>query len=140
MPGKGFLILDHPADIGIEAYGENLAEAFEQAAVALTSIILDVSTVRESGKRNVRLNADDQGQLLVKWLTEILYLYDGKRFVGCRFEIERLTAESLQATIHGEMFDPKKHVTRLDVKAVTYHQLQVTESEKRTSVRVFLDV
>ena len=47
MTSPGFMILDHPADLGIEAYGQTLAESFEQAALGLISVILDPATVRQ---------------------------------------------------------------------------------------------
>jgi SHS2 domain-containing protein len=83
----GFVILDHPADLGIEARGRTLAEAFEQAAIALMSIILDLTTVEPKELRRVQLKATDQEQLLVRWLEELLYLYDGENFVGSKFVI-----------------------------------------------------
>ena len=140
MAQKGFKILDHPADLGVEAFGKDLKEAFEQAAVALMSIILDLSSIEGRVSRIVKVSATDYEHLLVKWLTEVLYLYDGKRFAGCRFEVRQLTVTGLKAIIYGELFDPKRHPTKLDVKAVTYHQIQVTKNENEARVRVFLDI
>ena len=136
---EGFKILEHPADLGIEAYGKDLREAFEQAAVALMSIILDLSSIKHRQSMTVELSATDYEHLLVKWLTEVLYLYDGKGFVGNAFHISELGPTHLKATIMGEQFDHEKHPTLLDVKAVTYHQLLVKENGEGL-VRVFLDI
>lgn len=140
MERKGFRILDHPADLGIEAYGASLAEAFEQAATALISLILEVSSIQYRESKTIELSGTDHEHLLVKWLAEVLYLYDGEGFVGGRFEVYELTETHLKATLHGEKFDPKKHPTKLDIKAVTYHQLQIVTDPDRAAVRVFLDV
>ena len=136
----GFVILDHPADLGIEARGQTLAEAFEQAAIALMSIILDLTTVEPKEFREVRLKATDQEQLLVKWLEELLYLYDGENFAGSKFVIEELGPNHLNASVRGEPFSEAKHLTRLDVKAITYHQLLVQQNQEGGRVRVFLDI
>ena len=136
----GFALIDHPADLGIEAWGRTLAEAFEQSALGLISVILDVVTVEASESREISLQGSDPEHLLVKWLTEILYLYDGQRFVCARFEIVELTPRELRAKILGEPFSEEKHTTRLDVKAITYHQLLVQGSEQGGRVRVFLDI
>ncbi len=56
----GYLILDHPADLGIEARGETLSEAFEQAARGLTSVIIDPDTIRPEESRPVRIEAGDR--------------------------------------------------------------------------------
>jgi SHS2 domain-containing protein len=140
MQNKGFRILDHPADLGVEAFGSNLAEAFEQAAVALMSIILELSTVRELQTRTIELSAGDHGHLLVKWLTEVLYLYDGEGFVAGRFKIGRLTPTHLDAKVYGELFYPERHITKLDVKAITYHQLEVNENANAARVKAFFDI
>jgi len=135
-----FTILEHPADLGIEARGASLAEAFQNAAVGLMSIILDLSTVELHEQRVVALSGSDHEQLLVKWLSEILYLYDGQGFVCKEFIVHHLTSTSINATVRGEMFSSKEHMTHMDVKAVTYHQLVVREDNQRGLVRVFLDI
>lgn len=136
----GYKILEHPADMGIEAYGKNLKEAFEQSAIALMSIILDTSNIETAETRLVEIYASDYEQLLVKWLAEILYLYDGNDFVAGKFEINTLTKEYLNATVGGEKFNNAKHPTKMDVKAITYHQILVQENEEGGLVRVFIDI
>lgn len=136
----GFTILEHPADMGIEATGETLAEAFEQAALGMMSIILDVSSVEKKETRSIHLQAGDIEQLLVKWLTEILYLYDGQQFVPCSFSIHTLNETKLEAIISGELLQPEKHQTKLDVKAVTYHQIFIHNENDNALVRVYFDI
>ncbi|HXG00775.1 MAG TPA: archease [Bacteroidota bacterium] len=135
-----FRILEHPADLGIEAHGSTLEEAFAQAAVGLVSIILDPATVEPRQAKEVHLRGTDLEQLLVKWLSEIVYLYDGQGFVGKEFEIVRLTENELDAKVRGEPIDLQKHRTRLDVKAVTYHQLQIQHTDHGFRVQVYLDI
>jgi len=137
---RGYHFIDHPADLGIEANGESLIEAFEQAAIGLMSTILDVELVQCRDSRVISLQATDREHLLVKWLTEILYLYDGMKFAAARFQIDELTSTSLSAKALGEPFSEGRHVTRLDVKAITYHQLLCEENEAGARVRVFLDI
>ena len=136
----GYRLLDHPADLGIEAYGSSLIEAFEQAALGLISTILDVESVECRDRQVISLQAADPEQLLVKWLTEILYLYDGAKFVAARFQIDELTSTALSAQVFGEPFSQDRHLTRLDVKAVTYHQLLCEDNEAGARVQVFLDI
>jgi SHS2 domain-containing protein len=136
----GYHLIDHPADLGIEAFGQNLIEAFEQAGLGLMSVILDVDSVELQESRELALQASDLEHLLVKWLTEILYLYDGDSFVVARFQISELSPQHMRATVTGECFSEKKHVTRLDVKAITYHQLSVEQDDEGGRVRVFLDI
>ena len=135
-----YTILGHPADMGVEASGRSLAEAFEQAAHGLMSIILDISSVEPLESRQIELTASDPEQLLVRWLSEILYLYDGGRFACREFTIYELSKNRLRANVQGEEFSEERHPTRTDVKAVTYHQLCVHEGDHGATVRVFLDI
>src|ERR1700690_3591089 len=122
MQRPAYTILDHPSDLGIEACGETLPEVFRQAALALMSVIVDPSTVSTREARDVELSASDVEQLLVRWLGEILYLYDGRRFVCKDCIVRALSSTLLAATVYGEEFAPSRHRTRVDGKAGTYHQ------------------
>lgn len=136
----GYLILDHPADLGIEARGKTLAAAFEQAACGLVSVIVDPDSVRPVESRSVTIEAGDHQQLLVRWLTEVLYLYDGLKFFPRDFKIGRLSSRVLEAQVRGEPFDRRRHLIRLDVKAITYHQLEIHRRGSGHGLQVFLDI
>jgi SHS2 domain-containing protein len=132
--------LDHPSDIGIEAHGATRADAFSRAAAALISLLIDPSSISGTQQRSVTLSATDEEQLLVRWLSEVLFLYDGLKFVSKEFAFSSCTATALEARVMGEAYDPGRHLPRTDIKAVTYHQLAVWHDEAGWGVRVFLDV
>ncbi|HEY4644253.1 MAG TPA: archease [Bacteroidota bacterium] len=135
-----YSILEHPADLGIEARGRSLREAFEEAAVALTSIIVDIDSVSVKVDRDLTVDAGDIESLLVRWLSELLYLYDGEGFLCKEATVRQFSPTRLDATIRGEPLSEGKHRMRTDVKAVTYHQLLVREDENGGYVRVYLDI
>jgi SHS2 domain-containing protein len=135
-----YTLIEHPADLGIEAKGETLTLAFIQVAYGLISVIVDPSTVDLKLSEHIHLFAEDEEQLLVKWLSEILYLYDGKKFMTGEIQIELRDQKELKAIVRGEYFSESKHKTRMDVKAVTYHQLVVKEKNGEGFIRVFLDI
>jgi SHS2 domain-containing protein len=137
---SGFRILEHPSDMGIEASGADLSEAFRQAAFGLISIIVDPSSVQSSVRKEIVIEGSDIENLLVLWLSELLYLYDGQDFVVGSIDISELSLTRLRAILHGEYVDEKKHRLRMDVKAVTYHQLGVSQGCGGATVRVFLDI
>lgn len=136
----GYTILEHPADIGIEAVGQNFCEAFEKAAEGLMSIIVDLDTVECTEKRTIVIDAADIEQLVVRWLGEILYLYDGELFLSKKYAIESMSNQHLTATVCGEYLQSAKHTMKLDVKAITYHQLFVGYENAEAVVRVYLDI
>jgi len=137
---SGFRLLEHPSDVGIEAFAPTLGEAFAAAGRGLMSIILDPAAVDPCEAREISLQASDVEQLLVRWLSEILYLYDGGGFASREFAVDRIGPAGLHALVRGERFDPQRHSTRMDVKAVTYHQLAVRSGAEGWVARVFLDI
>lgn len=137
---RGYRILEHPADIGIEASGNSLSEAFEYAALGLTSIIVEPASVDPSEQRFVSLKGSDPENLLVKWLSEIIYLYDGEDFLLSDVNVHRLAQGELEAKLSGEKIIEGKHKLKMDVKAITYHQLKVDETPEGVLIRVFLDI
>lgn len=136
----GFRILEHPADVGIEATGATLKEAFENAALGLLSMITDIESIDPSEERYLQLKGTDIQNLLVKWLSEILYLYDGENFLVGEVEIESILPTRLEAIVRGESVDEARHPMKMDIKAVTYHQLKVQEKKDGCLIRVFFDI
>ena len=136
--GRGFTIIDHPSDVGVHAWGATLSEAYEEAAAGMLSLIVDGPSVHAAEERTVTLSSADAEQLLVQWLSELLYLYDGEHFITAAATIDRLSHTRLHATIAGERADARRHHWLTDIKAVTYHQLAVDETHH--AVRVFFDV
>ena len=72
---KKYTLIDHTADIGIKAYGKSLSEAFENAAKGMFDIITDNSDIDSVGQYDIELSADDLEQLLVDFLSDLLYFF-----------------------------------------------------------------
>ncbi len=136
---KTYELIDHTADVGIKAYGKTLDEAFEHAAKGLFDIITDSSVIAPVQEVKVSLPAAPSlEQLLVDWLSELVFLNGAKDLVFGTFKV-KITGTSLAAVVSGEEFDLKKHRMGTEVKAVTYHMLEV-HSQPPYWVQVLLDI
>jgi SHS2 domain-containing protein len=135
-----FEILEHTADIGFRARGRTLAEVFAQAAEALAAIALELDNVRPEQAWPVSATGEDLESLLVNWLSEVLYLIDGKQFAPRRFSVRELTANAVKGEASGEPRDPARHRAKLVVKGVTYHQLGIRKDDRGWSAEVYLDI
>ncbi len=140
MTEPGYRILDHPSDAGIEARGKNLKEAFEFAARGMMSIIVDPESVGAKERKSMKATGTDPENLLVRWLSDILFQYDGNGFLVSDVEVREISANALTADLRGESLNPGKHKLRTDIKAVTYHQLKVEMTGEGCLVRVFFDL
>jgi SHS2 domain-containing protein len=134
-----FEVLDHTADVGIEAYGADDGKAFANAARGMFSLMVDLETVRETQHRDIEVTAPDQESLLVAWLSELLYLFDAQNLLFRRFDISLLAETGVRARAYGEPVDRSRHEIKIGVKAVTFHMLSIVRSDG-TRVRVLFDI
>lgn len=137
---KRYELIDHTADVGVKAYGKDISECFENAARGMFDIITDKSEVESTGQYNVELEADNLEQLLVDWLSELLFLHSAKNLVFGFFKVEvDEKKSSLKGTFYGEKFNLSKHKVGAEIKAVTYHILEV-KNKKPFHVQVLFDI
>ncbi len=134
-----FEVIEHTADVGIIAYGRSLEELFANAAIGMMSFLIDLASVRLVQQRTVTADADDREGLLIAWLNELLVLLNADGFVPGRFTVRDLTDTQLRAEVAGEPVDPTRHHFHLDVKAATYHSLEIKQ-DGLWQARVIFDV
>jgi len=137
---RGHRLLEHTADMGIEASGATLEELFAEAAYGLMEIIAGAPQGLCREERSVVVEGGDEAELLVNWLNEILYLFEMRRFFPVDFEVEGVAWNRLHARVRGETFDPERHPVEREVKAVTYHQLEVKKIDGFWQARVYVDL
>jgi len=136
----GYRILEHPADVGIESWGLTFPEALSMAVSGMVSVLIDPATVDPVEQRIIEVSADDNEVLVVRVLSEILFLFDGARFAPKSLHVQSYSEMSVRGFVSGEPLQPMKHEIRLDVKAVTYHQLSVTHLPEGITIKVYLDI
>jgi SHS2 domain-containing protein len=135
-----FRILEHPADIGFEAFGGTCKEAFANAARALFHLMVDLDSIEPRAEVAVQLEGADLPSLLVNWLSELLYLHDAEGWLFSEFEVQRLDEHSLVAQARGERYDRARHRATLQVKAITYHQLKLEKTAEGWYAVVYVDI
>ncbi|MEW5759702.1 MAG: archease [Candidatus Thermoplasmatota archaeon] len=130
-------LIEHTADIGIKAYGKNLEEAFENSAFGMFKLITDTE-IKNVGEVIIKLESEEIDDLLVKFLSELLFLYQTELYIFSEFDVKLKKNDKyyLEAKARGETL--KNHECINDIKAVTYHMLEV--NEKEGYVKVIFDV
>ncbi len=132
-------LFDHPSEQGIRGYGKTPAEAFEEAAKAMESIIADIDKIEAKQEREIKLENPDKEILLVKWLNELLYLLDVDGLVFSDFEVQ-IKNDELKARVKGEEFNSDKHGSGTIIKAPTYNELKVKEENGQWIAQCVVDV
>ena len=135
-----FRVLEHIADVGFEAFGATRQEVFANAARALFHLLVDLDSIMPREGVNVQVEGRDPADLLVNWLSEILYLHDAEGWLFNDFSLHSLEDRFLAAAARGEKFDPERHQAKLMVKAITYHQLALEETAQGWRAQVYVDI
>jgi len=131
------------ADIGLELIGDNLRELFIAAAEGLRALIREESGIEHViAWREIILEAGDGEQLLVDWLSELIYIFDTDALipVDIRIYIDTTAVWRLRGKVGFAGFDPSRHNAGHDIKAVTYYKLRITESNGRYGCHVVFDL
>lgn len=131
---------EHQADIGIRGKGTTLAEAFEQAALAMFEIMVETKDLQIDKPQIVEVEGNDLGELLIAWLSELLFLKDVEGKLFSHFEIGSIDENKLVAKVYGEPIDSSRHKLKLEVKAATYTQLFVEKKENFWIAQCLVDV
>jgi SHS2 domain-containing protein len=135
-----FRILEHTADVGLEAFGTTPAETFANAARALFYLIVDLDSIDPGERVTLRVEGSNPENLLVNWLSELIYLHDADGWLFRDFEIVDLKDDSLSAIARGEKFERPRHQVKLHVKAITYHQLALEKTAEGWRAQVYVDI
>jgi protein archease len=117
---------EHDADVGVRGCGHTRAEAFEQAAVAMTAAITDPELVRPLARVELGLTDDDEELLLIDWLNALVYEMDTRHMLFGRFSV-RIDHGRLFAVAEGETVDVKRHHPAVEVKGATLTELKVAQ-------------
>ncbi|MDH5439689.1 MAG: archease [Candidatus Bathyarchaeota archaeon] len=141
---KRFEFLDHMADAFIAAYGANLAESFENAAVAMFEVMTDTALVDPRTQDAVEVEEHDKKALLYSWLEDLLVRSELNGMLYSKFKVLEIAWQGevfrLDATIWGEPFDENKHKQKVGVKAVTYHRMEIIERPGEVTLKFILDI
>jgi len=144
MPSKRFEFLEHTADAYVAAYGKTLEEAFENAAFATFEVMTDAGKIAQTAEDCVEIEAPDEQALLYSWLEQLLIDFETKGNLYSGFKISKIEKTpdgfKLKARIYGEPYNPKKHPTKVGIKAVTYHRMEINKKPNNVSVKFILDI
>ena len=139
-----FEFLEHTADVYVAAHGEDLSEAFENAAIAMFEVMTDTAKVTVNEEESVEIEAEDEYALLYNWLEALLVNSEVNGMLYSKFKISSLeeTANGfkLNATIWGAKFNASKHEQKVAVKAVTYHRMEIVKDVNRVTLEFILDI
>ena len=132
-----FEVIDHTADWALRVHGQDMVGLLANAALGMATLLVeDLHEVPLNEVRHLELDAFDAETLLVDWLTELAYWAETELLVFHKFDLHSLSPTHVKATVHGS------RVAQLEnhIKAVTYHNLKIIESDAGLTATVVFDV
>jgi len=131
-------ILEHTADLRFRVTGRSLADAFAEAALAVSETMAPGCTPGDV-VRTVELSADDHEELLADFLSELLYLADAESIAFCSFSVE-IEGNRLRALCRGEEFRREKHGAGEEIKGISYSGLSIYKEGESYILEFIADV
>ena len=135
-----YKLIDHTADFGIHVFGSDPQELFANAAYAMFDMLTEIKLLKGTDSTNLQVTGDDWSDLMVNWLRELLYFWNGKELLVKKVQILSLSDTELSANIEFDPFAPGRHEIKIEIKAVTYHQIQEIGGPEGWEARIIFDV
>lgn len=142
---KPYEIIEHTADVGLKAYGVTLKELFENAAKGMFEIIAGEKvhqgvTHPERRRIDIKKEVDAFEELLVAWLSELLYIFNKEEILFNHFSIIELNNSGIVGEAQGRKINLSQEALQTEIKAVTFHDLKIEEDIKNFSCKIIFDV
>ena len=129
MVMKKYEYFEATADIGLKAYGDDLNTAFENASLAIFNIISDTSGIDAVREIEFEIASEDEVSLLYDYLEELLFYHEVEFMLFSQFHVEIDDDLHLKAKIKGEEINWDKHERKTEIKAITFHQMEVNKTD-----------
>ena len=138
---KLYRITEHTADAGIEVETASLPEAFSEVSLAFTEIVTGGNLPQSKHSHDIKLESTELDSLLVKFISDLIFLFDTKDFLVSSAKVEIKVAPHfvLKGTLFGDTYDQSKHGYGVEIKAVSYHLLEVIAGPP-SKIKVILDL
>lgn len=138
-------VIEHTADIGLKLWGKDLPSLFRDAAEGFFDLVTDLSLIQRSQPvfcHEVEMNfqEDNAEDLFMHWLQELLFVFSVRHFVLTEYVFVSLTPMMLKLKARALQFDPKRHVSRHEIKAVTHHRFRVAKVRGGWEAEVIFDI
>jgi len=137
---KKYRLTTRQSELAVKVTGGSQADLFANSAFALFDVISDVEKIELKERMPLEVEGADRDDLLVNWMRELLYLYQGSGYLLKEFVIREVKDTSLKAEVCGEKVDPDRHEIKQEIAAVAYHQSRMTKTGNQWTAQLIFEV
>jgi SHS2 domain-containing protein len=137
---KKYRVTPRQSDLAVKVLGNSQADLFANSAFALFDVMTDVEKVAIKERMPLEVEGADRDDLMVNWMRELLYLYQGSGYLLKEFHIRDAKDTSVKAEVFGEKIDPDRHEIKKEILAVAYHQSRMQKTGDQWTAQVIFEI
>jgi len=137
---KKYRVTTRQSELAVKVTGGSQADLFANSAFALFDVISDVEKIEIKERLPLEVEGADRDDLLVNWMRELLYLYQGSGYLLKEFVIREVKDTSVKAEVCGEKVDPDRHEIKQEIAAVAYNQSRMTKTGNQWTAQLIFEV
>ena len=137
---KKYRLLTRQSELAVRVVGNSQADLFANSAFALFDVMTDLEKIEVKERLPLEVEGADRDDLMVNWMRELLYLYQGSGYLLKEFQIREVKDTLVKADVCGEKIDPDRHDMKKEVTAVAYHQSRMEKTGNQWTAQLIFEV
>ena len=137
---KNYRVTTRQSELAVRVVGNSQADLFTNSALALLDVMTDVEKIEIKERLPLEVEGADRDDLLVNWMRELLYLYQGSGYVLKEFIIREIKDTFVKAEVRGERIDPDRHEIRKEISAVAYNQSRIQKTGNQWTAQLIFEI
>ena len=125
---KKYRITKHQSELAVRITGSSQADLFANSAFALFDVMTDPADIEIKERIPLEVEGSDRDDLMVNWMRELLYLYQGSGYLLKEFKISQVKDTIVKAEVCGEKIDPDRHEIKQEIAAVAFHKSRMEKT------------
>jgi SHS2 domain-containing protein len=128
------------SELAVRVTGNSQADLFANSAFALFDVMADVDKIEVKERINLEVEGTDRDDLMVNWMRELLYLYQGSGYLLREFNIREVKDTIVKAEVCGEKIDPDRHEVKQEIGAVAFHKSRMEKTGNQWTAQVIFEL
>jgi SHS2 domain-containing protein len=137
---KKYRTFNRLSDLAVKIFGNSQAELFANSGFALFDLMTQIENVEVKEHMTLEVEGADRDDLMVNWMRELLYLYQGSGYLLKEFVVQEVKDTCIRGEVSGEKFDPDRHEIQREIRAVVSHQSRMEKTGNQWTAQVVLEL
>ena len=137
---KNYRITTHQNELAVRIVGNSQADLFANSGFALFDVMSDIDKIEATERLSLEVEGSDRDDLMVNWIRELLYLYQGSGYLLKEFKINEVNDTSVKAEVAGEKIDPDRHEIKQEIAAVAFHKSRMQKTGNQWIAQVIFEI